>query len=145
MKTPRTSTTSTRKGTPGKGTRKDGQGSNWIRRSTRLAIYHRDGHRCVYCGCKVRPGRGTKGQWAATLDHVLAVELGGRNDPSNLVTCCKSCNAAKNSLSVRKFFRTLAAKGTDTTKVAARVRTATSTPLTPELRKLGLADAKAGK
>lgn len=122
-----------------------GQGSNWIRRSTRLALYLRDGNRCTYCGCKVRPGRGTKGAWAAHLDHVVPCELGGTSRPDNLVTACRHCNDAKRELSLRAFLADLAARGVDVAAVAARVRSAISTPLTPALRAAGLALAKAGK
>lgn len=121
-----------------------GQGSNWIRRSTRLAIYHRDGHRCVYCGCKVKPGRGTNGTAAAHLDHVLACDLGGSSKPENLVTSCRKCNDAKASHTVRGFLKTLRARGVDVVSLARRVRKALKTPLTPALRALGRADAAKG-
>lgn len=55
------------------------QGSKWIRRSTRLAIYSRDGFCCAYCGATAETGA------ALTLDHVQACELGGSNEPTNLV------------------------------------------------------------
>jgi len=92
-----------------------GQGSNWIRRLTRLAIYARDDHRCVYCGrdlaCEV-----------ATLDHVRPRELGGTNEATNLVTACLTCNSAKRDLPLSGFLATLADKGMDPSEVAARVR-----------------------
>lgn len=59
-----------------------GQGSRWIQPSTRLAIYHRDGFACVYCGHGAEDGA------VLSLDHVLACELGGSNEPTNLVTSC---------------------------------------------------------
>lgn len=64
------------------------QGAKWCRRSTRLAVYDRDGYQCVYCGCACGPA-------AAQLDHVLARENGGGNESSNLVTCCEDCNRSK--------------------------------------------------
>lgn len=101
----------------------DGQGSNWIRRSTRQAIYHRDGDRCVYCQRKVRHGRGTKGQWAAHLDHLHPQELGGASTADNLVTACATCNAAKGSMSLRDFLRGLAARSLKVkTPTAAQVK-----------------------
>lgn len=100
-----------------------GQGSNWIHRATRLAIYDRDGCACVYCGRKVRSGRGTNGSRAAHLDHVLPVALGGSNAPSNLVTACKGCNDRKGASPVKVFVATLPAG------CAARVRAAVATEL----------------
>ena len=88
-------------------------GAKWIRRSTRDAIYHRDGFACVYC---------TRAGVRLTLDHLLAVDLGGTHDPANLVTACLSCNSAKQGLSVRAWFRRLRARGADTTKIGRRVR-----------------------
>jgi len=78
------------------------QGMNWIRLSTRMAIYHRDGFCCVYCGHAAEMGHGL------TLDHLLACELGGSNAPTNLVTCCRSCNSAKGALTQRTWLARLA-------------------------------------
>jgi 5-methylcytosine-specific restriction endonuclease McrA len=93
---------------------------NWIRLSTRLAIYHRDGFACAYCseGAESGIGRGL------TLDHVLAVELGGSNEPSNLVTACLSCNSAKQDLTTRAWFARLRDKGVDTARIGAKIRRA---------------------
>lgn len=122
-----------------------GQGSNWIRRSTRLAIYERDGRRCVYCACRVYPGRGTRGAWAAHLDHVVPCELGGDSRPDNLVTACRACNDAKAALPLHGFLRSLAGRGVNVAAVAGRVRAAVASPLTPALRAKGRALAAAGK
>ena len=100
------------------------QGMNWCRLSTRLAIYHRDGFCCVYCGAQGEQ-RGT----GLTLDHVLACEMGGTNDPANLVTCCGSCNSAKQALSMRGWLGRLRKRGADATKIGARVRRQTKRPL----------------
>jgi 5-methylcytosine-specific restriction endonuclease McrA len=98
--------------------RKAGQGSKWIRRNKRLAIYRRDDNCCVYCGkdlsCEV-----------ATLDHVLACELGGTNHESNLVTACVSCNSSKRDLPLSDFLNTLADKGTNPADVRKNIRNAT--------------------
>lgn len=77
--------------TRGTGRRIDGQGSNWIRKGLRFAVYARDGFRCVYCGCRVSTGA----RGSATLDHVTPHAHGGTNATSNLVTACRACNAAK--------------------------------------------------
>lgn len=91
------------------------QGMNWCRLSTRMAIYHRDGFCCVYCGVGSETGAGL------TLDHLLANELGGSNDATNLVTCCRSCNSAKGALTMRTWLARLAAKGMDAAALRRRV------------------------
>lgn len=56
--------------------------------ATRCAILHRDGFECVYCHAKLE----VKG---AQLDHILPRKDGGASVPTNLVTCCGSCNNAR--------------------------------------------------
>lgn len=74
-------------------------GSNWIRKDLRYAIYHRDNFTCVYCGERFSslPAK------FRTLDHVIPRELGGNNRPTNLVTCCYSCNSRKQDRSIFEF------------------------------------------
>lgn len=97
--------------------RKAGQGSKWIRRSTRLAIYHRDGFRCAYC-LRTAEEKGV----GLTLDHLVACEAGGTNEPANLVTCCLSCNSAKQDKTMRSWFAYLRANGVNTEGVGPRIR-----------------------
>jgi hypothetical protein len=79
-------------------TRKENwQGMNWIRQSTRLAIYLRDGLACAYCGASVEDGA------QLSLDHLQPHSKGGDNKPTNLVTCCSRCNSARGNRSVRSF------------------------------------------
>lgn len=56
----------------------------------RFHILQRDGYRCRYCG------RGAD-IVELVVDHVLAVALGGANDPENLAASCFDCNAGKSS------------------------------------------------
>jgi 5-methylcytosine-specific restriction endonuclease McrA len=72
-------------------------GMNWIRQSSRLAIYLRDGLACVYCGHSVENGA------QLTLDHVRSYENGGTNKAINLVTCCHRCNSSKGDRTVAQF------------------------------------------
>jgi hypothetical protein len=95
--------------------RKPGQGSKWLRRSTRFAIYHRDGFACVYCRASIESA-------TLTVDHVLPCELGGTNDATNLVTACLSCNSAKRALTMREWLAFLRTRRVSTTGMAARVR-----------------------
>lgn len=52
---------------------------------SRVRIYKRDNHECVYCGSIKQ----------LTLDHVIPKSRGGKNDWNNLVTCCFTCNLKK--------------------------------------------------
>ena len=54
----------------------------------RDAIYRRDNWCCVYC---LSYGEDLQ------LDHIVPRSKGGGNEPSNLVTSCKSCNCSKNN------------------------------------------------
>lgn len=58
----------------------------------RFEVMRRDNHTCRYCG-------GHAPDVALTVDHVVPVALGGNDEPSNLVTACKDCNAGKTSSS----------------------------------------------
>jgi len=78
-------------------TRKAGQGSKWIRKSTRLAIYMRDGMACIYCQSAVEDGE------RLTLDHVRPCAKGGQNGTENLVTCCHRCNSSRKDRSLRSW------------------------------------------
>lgn len=117
--------------------RKAGQGMNWCRLSTRMAIYARDHFCCVYCGA-VAEQRGT----GLTLDHITACEMGGTNKATNLVTACGSCNSGKCDLSLKAFLARLRKKGVDTAKISARVRRQAAKKLD---RAMGLALATARK
>lgn len=50
----------------------------------RIAVLHRDGFTCGYCG---EPG--------STIDHVLPASRNGPNTWENLVTACAGCNQSK--------------------------------------------------
>lgn len=54
-------------------------------RISRNRIYRRDGNACGYCGA-------TKN---LTIDHIVPKSQGGKNEWTNLVTCCYSCNMKK--------------------------------------------------
>lgn len=63
-----------------------------VSRRLRFEVLRRDNHSCRYCG-------GSAPDVVLTVDHVIPVALGGGDDPTNLVTACKSCNAGKTSIS----------------------------------------------
>lgn len=71
----------------------------WIRPEKRLAIYLRDGFRCVYCGCDLH-GADPRD---LNLDHVKPKCEGGTNEANNLVTACRSCNSSRQDTPVSRF------------------------------------------
>lgn len=62
-----------------------------VSKRLRFEILRRDGFRCRYCGL-------TAADVELRVDHVIPVALGGRDEPSNLVTACEPCNSGKSSL-----------------------------------------------
>jgi hypothetical protein len=57
----------------------------------RFEILKRDNHTCRYCGATAADAK-------ITVDHVIPVALGGKDDPTNLVAACHPCNAGKSSV-----------------------------------------------
>lgn len=62
-----------------------------VSKRLRFEILRRDNHTCYYCGRKPP-------EVELTIDHVLPQALGGTDDATNLVTCCKECNSGKTSV-----------------------------------------------
>lgn len=96
------------------------QGMNWIRQEKRLAIYIRDGFRCLHCSRSLK--KAAPGEIA--LDHVRPFAKGGCNCASNLVTSCGDCNKSRGMKSVKAF-------GSN----CARIAFVTSQPLNMKLAK----------
>lgn len=78
----------------GKNAGNKGQGSKWLTKKKRLAIYARDGNQCVWCGAFMTE---------LTIDHVIPRSRGGCNHPANLVTACMGCNRQRGDLPVGVF------------------------------------------
>ena len=68
----------------------------------RQRVINRCGRKCYLCGikCVEYKGQNTGHQPddALTIDHVLAVALGGTDDESNLAVACALCNGCKDDL-----------------------------------------------
>ena len=56
----------------------------------RAAIFHRDGHKCVYCGKSGKRHR-------MELDHAIPQAQGGPDRYDNLLTACHDCNLKRNN------------------------------------------------
>lgn len=75
----------------------------WIKKALReisgkvqQIIWARDNFECLYCHRKM-------GAVQLTIDHFYPLELGGVNDESNYVSCCKLCNAKKGKMHPRDW------------------------------------------
>lgn len=62
-----------------------------VSKRLRFEILRRDNHTCRYCGA-------TPPDAVMTVDHVVAVALGGTDKSNNLVAACSDCNAGKSSV-----------------------------------------------
>ncbi len=71
----------------------------WIRVDKRLAVYLRDGFRCLCCDRDLHGADPRE----VTLDHVVPVCQGGSNEEGNVYTCCLSCNSARADKSLAKY------------------------------------------
>jgi len=93
--------------------RKRNQGSKWITKSKRWAIYFRDNCECVYCGRSLNDGA------ILTLDHIVPCEALPKPDNrhTNLVTACLSCNSSKNDKTLEEYFSYLRALGASDKKI----------------------------
>lgn len=89
-------------------------GSRWIQKDRRLALYIRDGFACLYCGRDLRNAPCAQ----VTLDHLTPRCEGGTHDNANLVTACLKCNSARGS----KPWRTFAPAGAHARILNARRR-----------------------
>lgn len=78
------------------------QGSKWITRERRLAIYVRDGLACVYCAEGIEDGT------VLTLDHVIPFGQGGSTKSVNLLTACRRCNSSRADRAIAEFAETVA-------------------------------------
>lgn len=63
----------------------------WIRTEKRLALYIRHGFTCAYCGKDLRHSEPEE----LTLDHLVPRSAGGKNEASNLILACRSCNCSR--------------------------------------------------
>lgn len=71
-----------------------------VQPSTIGAVILRDGSTCAYCMRRLaftRAELAESGAWRGLFDHVIARELGGLGNASNVVCCCYTCNLIKGS------------------------------------------------
>lgn len=109
-------------------------GMNWIRQEKRLAIYIRDGLKCVYCleDPYTMKERGS----TLTLDHVnthiSAMRAGEKadNNETNLVTSCSTCNSSRQDMDINKFVDKISSQvGQDPSVIMDRITKNLAAPL----------------
>lgn len=60
--------------------------------------------RCAYCSRSMRRKPRPDKPWlTATIDHVLPISRGGRNQRHNLAAACQGCNQAKGAMTREEF------------------------------------------
>lgn len=67
-----------------------------IKTDIRFEVYERDNYTCQYCGGKFSDEM-------LSIDHLIPVSLGGHNEITNYVTCCRSCNSSKRNTPLEQF------------------------------------------
>jgi len=55
---------------------------------TKAGVLERDGYKCAYCKKKGK-------NIVTTVDHILPVSKGGKDEFMNTVACCRGCNSKK--------------------------------------------------
>lgn len=61
-----------------------------VSKRLRYEVLRRDNHTCRYCGAQAPDVK-------LTVDHVVPIALGGKDEAGNLVTACAPCNSGKTS------------------------------------------------
>lgn len=69
----------------------------------RFEVYKRDGFRCVYCGWTRPQDPKEDPENRLELDHIVPRAEGGRDELTNLVTSCRTCNAGKWYINLMNF------------------------------------------
>jgi 5-methylcytosine-specific restriction endonuclease McrA len=123
--------------------RKRRSSTSWIRKSTRYAIYHRDGFDCVWCRSIFPISFAGED---LTLDHIVPRCHGGTNKPDNLVTSCRSCNSSRGSEVVTGHVlrRALMQAAKPLNQEIGRVLSAMFSPMQPSkrLKRFGTASSR---
>ena len=64
----------------------------YMRNYTVIVLNDVDYDFCFYCGKYIKSDK--------TLDHIIPVSKGGKDEVSNLVVCCHDCNTIKDNYTI---------------------------------------------
>ena len=67
-----------------------------IPKSIRLEVYEKCNHRCAYCGCELA-------YKDMQVDHLIALENGGKDSLENYMPSCRQCNFYKHTYDIETF------------------------------------------
>ena len=82
-----------------------GSGSAWISKARRLAIYERDNWTCKICNKEIdKSADPMRGDFAASLDHIIPVSRNGTHAKENLRTTHRICNSLRGDASSGALF-----------------------------------------
>lgn len=70
-------------------------GATVIEDVDRATVMERDGWSCYQCAKPMSPNANPFSPDSATVDHVLALSLGGEHSMRNVRACCLACNCSK--------------------------------------------------
>ncbi len=65
-----------------------------VSQATRQKIWEKSHGRCWYCGKTEEP---------MSIDHIVPLSHGGKDNPNNLVPRCRSCNSRKKTKSLEEY------------------------------------------
>jgi len=72
------------------------QGRSKISKRLRAEVYERDDHTCQFCQRQMPESE-------LSIDHLIPLSLGGHDEKTNYVTCCRDCNGRKSNIPLPEF------------------------------------------
>lgn len=67
-----------------------------LSKTERKAVHNKCGGHCAYCGCQITLKQ-------MQVDHVQPISVNGKDDLTNMLPACRSCNNYKSTLTLDKF------------------------------------------
>jgi len=88
------------------------------RRVLRAALSEAQGHRCCYCGIALAPSGVAHD--SETLEHMIPVAAGGRDEWLNVVVACRLCNLGRGAMLATSYFDLVRRVGREAAHVKGR-------------------------
>jgi len=67
-----------------------------LTKSERHSIHQKTTGHCAYCGCEITLK-------TMQVDHIIALDRGGKDEIDNMLPACRSCNHYKHTLTLEDF------------------------------------------